>query len=84
MQTSDSLTGLSALGEKAAADRVELTVPETGVCGRAGLFDDQAAAEPDAVGCCATPEPALVQLGAGALAADAAVDEAPAGGCCGA
>ncbi|MEV3933599.1 NAD(P)-binding domain-containing protein [Streptomyces sp. NPDC049944] len=71
-------------GDLEAADRVELTLPETGVCGGAGLFDAAAVAEPDAGGCCATPEPALVQLGAGAPAAAAAVDEAPAGGCCGA
>ena len=27
-------------GDLEAADRVELTLPETGVCGGAGLFDD--------------------------------------------
>ncbi|RPK79198.1 NAD(P)-binding domain-containing protein [Streptomyces sp. ADI98-10] len=70
-------------GDLEAADRVELTLPETGVCGGAGLFDAPAAAQSDAGGCCSTPEPALVQLGAGAPAAAAAVDEAPTGGCCG-
>ncbi|WP_406466066.1 NAD(P)-binding domain-containing protein [Streptomyces sp. NBC_00111] len=70
-------------GDLEAADRVELTLPETGVCGGAGLFDDPATAQTDAAGCCATPETALVQLGVRAPAAAAAVDEAPAGGCCG-
>ncbi|GAA2919727.1 NAD(P)-binding domain-containing protein [Streptomyces argenteolus] len=65
-------------GDLEAADRVELTLPETGVCGGAGLFDAPAA-ESEGGGCCAAPEPALVQLGAGAVAAD----ETPAGGCCG-
>ncbi|MEN3582678.1 NAD(P)-binding domain-containing protein [Streptomyces sp. ZYX-F-203] len=51
-------------GDREAAARVELTLPETGVCGGAGLHD-----EPDAGplpeqggGCCATPEP--ITLGA--------------------
>ncbi|MFD4025494.1 NAD(P)-binding domain-containing protein [Streptomyces sp. NPDC058576] len=70
-------------GDLEAADRVELALPETGVCGGAGLFDDPAAAPTDAGGCCSPPEPALIQLGAGAPAAGAPVDEAPAGGCCG-
>ncbi|MEV5606704.1 NAD(P)-binding domain-containing protein [Streptomyces sp. NPDC052225] len=52
-------------GDTDSADRVELTLPETGVCGGAGLFD-----EPDqneaAGGCCSTPaaQP-LIQLGTG-------------------
>ncbi|WP_282685801.1 MULTISPECIES: NAD(P)-binding domain-containing protein [unclassified Streptomyces] len=70
-------------GDLEAADRVELTLPETGVCGGAGLFDDPAAAQTDAGGCCATPEPALVQLGVGTPGTTASADEAPAGGCCG-
>ncbi|MET9503513.1 NAD(P)-binding domain-containing protein [Streptomyces sp. NPDC006622] len=68
-------------GDLASADRVELTLPETGVCGGAGLFDDPAAGQTDAGGCCA-PAPALVQIGVGAPAA-AVAEEAPAGGCCG-
>lgn len=60
-------------GDIGSADRVELTLPETGVCGGAGLFDDPAAAQADAGGCC-TPAPALVQIGVGA--------PAPSGGCC--
>jgi hypothetical protein len=50
-------------GDRDAAERVELTLPETGVCGGSGLFD-----EPDAEasgGCCGTAEaePQLVTLG---------------------
>ncbi len=70
-------------GDLEAADRVELTLPETGVCGGAGLFDDPSATQSDAGGCCSTPEPALVQLGVAVPAAAAAADEAPAGGCFG-
>ncbi|OKJ18305.1 hypothetical protein AMK21_22400 [Streptomyces sp. CB00316] len=68
-------------GDLEAADRTELTLPETGVCGGAGLFDDPAT--PQADGGCATPEPTLVQLGTGTRAAAETVGEAPAGGCCG-
>ena len=55
-------------GDREAADRVELVLPETGVCNGAGAFDD-----PDALnlagvggGCCGAPaasEPQLVTLG---------------------
>ncbi|MFF7643024.1 NAD(P)-binding domain-containing protein [Streptomyces canus] len=66
-------------GDLESADRVELTLPETGVCGGAGLFDDPAADQGEAGGgCCAAPAPQLVQVGVGAPA-----EEAPAGGCCG-
>ncbi|MEU0004262.1 NAD(P)-binding domain-containing protein [Streptomyces sp. NPDC006314] len=63
-------------GDTDSADRVELTLPETGVCGGAGLFD---APEADQTGggCCA-PAPQVIQLGTGAPA-----EEVPAGGCCG-
>ncbi|MEU5572921.1 NAD(P)-binding domain-containing protein [Streptomyces coeruleorubidus] len=53
-------------GDREAAERVELTLPETGVCGGAGLFD-----EPDSVqdseggGCCGAPATTL-QIGTGA------------------
>lgn len=50
-------------GDQEAAERVELVLPETGVCGGAGLFDQPAADAPsDGGGCCA-PAPALIQLG---------------------
>ncbi|MDT0492797.1 NAD(P)-binding domain-containing protein [Streptomyces griseus] len=68
-------------GDLASADRVELTLPETGVCGGAGLFDAPSAQEADGGGCCA-PTPQLVQLGT-PVAVGAAAEEAPAGGCCG-
>ncbi|MFC9543052.1 NAD(P)-binding domain-containing protein [Streptomyces sp. NPDC056956] len=54
----------SLAGDQEAAERVELTLPETGVCGGAGLFD-----EPDTTqggGCCAAP--ATLQIGVGAPA----------------
>jgi thioredoxin reductase len=46
-------------GDHEAAARIELVLPDTGVCGGAGLFDD-----PDGAsgGCCA-PAPQLVQIG---------------------
>ncbi|MEY2243775.1 NAD(P)-binding domain-containing protein [Streptomyces sp. BF23-18] len=68
-------------GDLEAADRVELTLPETGVCGGAGLFDDPTAGRTDGGGCCA-PAPALVTIGTAASAAPAAEDTAS-GGCCG-
>ncbi|MFF3452734.1 NAD(P)-binding domain-containing protein [Streptomyces sp. NPDC002730] len=56
-------------GDAEAADRVELTLPETGVCGGAGLFDepDSTKADADGGGCCATPT--TLQIGIGAPAA---------------
>ncbi|MBL1106911.1 NAD(P)-binding domain-containing protein [Streptomyces sp. 5-8] len=63
-------------GDIESADRVELTLPETGVCGGAGLFDAPEADQTSG-GCCA-PAPQLIQLGASAPA-----EEAAAGGCCG-
>lgn len=51
-------------GDHEAAARVELTLPETGVCGGAGVFDDTETA--NSGGCCATPEPQLITLGAAA------------------
>ncbi|CAL9611091.1 hypothetical protein SUDANB6_05651 [Streptomyces sp. enrichment culture] len=68
-------------GDLDAADRVELALPETGVCGGAGLFDAPGTVQADGGGCC-TPAPRLVRLGAPA-AVGAAAGEAPAGGCCG-
>ncbi|MDV5144014.1 NAD(P)-binding domain-containing protein [Streptomyces sp. SBC-4] len=50
-------------GDRESAERVELVLPETGVCGGAGLFDQPAADDAtDGGGCCA-PAPALIQLG---------------------
>lgn len=46
-------------GDHEAAGRVELVLPDTGVCGGAGVFDD-----PDSAGggCCA-PAPAVLEIG---------------------
>ncbi len=48
-------------GDHEAASRVELKLPDTGVCGGSGLFD--APEESSSEGCC-TPAPQLIQLGA--------------------
>ncbi|MFJ6250592.1 MULTISPECIES: NAD(P)-binding domain-containing protein [unclassified Streptomyces] len=50
-------------GDHEAAERVELVLPETGVCGGAGLFDQPQSDETttDGGGCCA-PAPALIPL----------------------
>ena len=51
-------------GDLAAAGRVELVLPETGVCNGAGVFDDPDAASGG--GCCGAPaasEPQLITLG---------------------
>ena len=50
----------SLAGDHEAAVRVELELPDTGVCGGSGVFD--APADEDASGCC-TPQPQLVPLG---------------------
>lgn len=46
-------------GDRDAAARVELTLPDTGVCGGAGVFD----APEDSAGSCCAPAPQLIQLG---------------------
>jgi hypothetical protein len=52
-------------GDREAAERVELTLPETGVCGGAGLFDEPDAAQSgEGGGCCGAP--ATLQIGIGA------------------
>ncbi|MCM1971316.1 NAD(P)-binding domain-containing protein [Streptomyces sp. G1] len=57
-------------GDHEAAERVELTLPETGVCGGAGLFEQpKAPEETNGGGCCASPE--TLTIGA----------PAPSGGC---
>lgn len=45
-------------GDLAAADDVRLTLPDSGVCGGAGLFDDV----PVAGGCCGTPAAAVPEF----------------------
>jgi len=68
-------------GDLESADRVELTLPETGVCGGAGLFDDPAAGQSDGGGCCA-PAPQLVQIAIGAPTTAAASEDSSSGSCC--
>jgi thioredoxin reductase len=56
-------------GDTESADRVELVLPETGVCGGAGLFDTSATGQAADSGCCtqvapatpATPAPQVVR-----------------------
>ncbi|MER6538334.1 FAD-dependent oxidoreductase [Streptomyces sp900105755] len=51
-------------GDREAAERVELVLPESGVCGGAGLFDEPDNAERSGGGCCAAP--VTLRIGAGA------------------
>ncbi|MGA5468830.1 FAD-dependent oxidoreductase [Streptomyces arboris] len=51
-------------GDREAAERVELTLPETGVCGGAGLFDEPEANQTDSDGCCAAPTTVTIGIGA--------------------
>jgi hypothetical protein len=44
-------------GDHEAAARVELTLPDTGVCGGAGLFDDPHDPDGAAAGGCCGPAP---------------------------
>ncbi|MFJ4836917.1 NAD(P)-binding domain-containing protein [Streptomyces sp. NPDC088746] len=46
-------------GDTGSADRVALALPETGVCGGAGLFDEPAEGRSDGGGCCAPVAGAL-------------------------
>ncbi|MFZ4151605.1 NAD(P)-binding domain-containing protein [Streptomyces pseudogriseolus] len=68
-------------GDLESADRVELTLPETGVCGGAGLFDAPDVTEGGS-GCC-TPTPQLIQLGTPVAVIEADATETSTGGCCG-
>jgi hypothetical protein len=53
-------------GDRAAAERVELTLPETGVCGGTGVFDEAGDAEDGGGGCCApAAAPVAVSIGTG-------------------
>ncbi|MGW0533999.1 NAD(P)-binding domain-containing protein [Streptomyces sp. NPDC003032] len=53
-------------GDREAAERVELTLPETGVCGGAGLFDEPADADESGGGCCGAPS--TLRIGTSAVA----------------
>lgn len=53
-------------GDRAAARRVDLVLPDTGVCGGAGLFDAPAATAEGGGGCCSVPAAAasgVLQIG---------------------
>jgi thioredoxin reductase len=50
-------------GDHKAAARVELVLPDTGVCGGAGVFDEP---DSDGGGCCA-PAPAVFEIGRSAV-----------------
>ncbi len=52
----------SLAGDHEAAERVELTLPETGVCGGAGLYDTPDAQQVGQGGGCCAP-PAVLQIG---------------------
>jgi thioredoxin reductase len=74
-------------GDYEAADRVELVLPDSGVCGGSGLFDEQPAGQ----GCCGPAvktAPELLTIGTLAAAASGSVlpvmdDEPAQAGCCG-
>ncbi|MFJ4948570.1 FAD-dependent oxidoreductase [Streptomyces sp. NPDC088760] len=52
-------------GDREAAERVELTLPETGVCGGAGLYDAPGAAQvAEGGGCCGAPVTLRIGVGA--------------------
>lgn len=85
-------------GDVEAAERVELVLPDTGVCGGSGLYDDPTGAAGGG-GCCtpnlaAQPAPELLTIGVGApliqlgqLSGDSACEPGgastgSAGGCC--
>ncbi|MHA6630622.1 NAD(P)-binding domain-containing protein [Pseudonocardia sichuanensis] len=58
-------------GDHEAARRVELVLPDTGVCGGAGLFDDpDPTAEAGEGGCCGPAEPVAVTVGQGPAGID--------------
>lgn len=55
-------------GDREAAERVELSLPETGVCGGSGLFDEPESSAAQEGGCCSVPAP-LQPLTIGAIPA---------------
>lgn len=50
-------------GDHEAAARVELALPDTGVCGGAGVFDDPDGAGSAGGGCCAPAPPEVLEIG---------------------
>jgi hypothetical protein len=56
-------------GDREAAERVELVLPETGVCSGGGLLDDPADQLDVAGGCCGPAQPLVIAApSVGALA----------------
>ncbi|MFE5814879.1 FAD-dependent oxidoreductase [Streptomyces sp. NPDC056479] len=55
-------------GDHEAAERVELTLSETGVCGGAGLFDEPENSAESGGGCCAAPTTLQIGIGTPATA----------------
>jgi thioredoxin reductase len=65
-------------GDVEAAERVELVLPDTGVCGGSGLYDDPESA--GGGGCCA-PAPALLTIGGPSIGLAGVEAGAGASGC---
>ncbi|GAA1951056.1 NAD(P)-binding domain-containing protein [Nocardioides panacihumi] len=65
-------------GDVEAAERIELVLPDTGVCGGSGLYDDPEAAS--AGGCCGPAAPALLSIG-GSASVEASSCGTSSGGC---
>jgi hypothetical protein len=53
-------------GDRESAERVELVLPETGVCSGGGLTDSSAEPEPDSAGGCCGPAPLALAAPSGA------------------
>jgi hypothetical protein len=68
-------------GDTDAADRVELTLPETGVCGGSGLYDTPEPGRTGTDGCCAAPAPQTLPLISGSTGSTGSGETT--GGCCG-
>ncbi|WP_307624485.1 NAD(P)-binding domain-containing protein [Streptomyces turgidiscabies] len=68
-------------GDREAAERVELTLPETGVCGGAGLFDEPGNTGQDGDGgCCAAPGTLQIGVGAPVTSTSTAISTSTSGG----
>ncbi|ONK16141.1 NAD(P)-binding domain-containing protein [Streptomyces sp. MP131-18] len=68
-------------GDRDAAERTELVLPETGVCGGTGVFDAATPAAGETVGGCCAPEPQLLRISAGGPATAEPASPPAAGGC---
>jgi hypothetical protein len=70
-------------GDREAAERVELVLPETGVCSGPGPEANLTKAEPSAAGCCGgpAPEPTSAETPTGCCVADVKAKQAGKKGC---